>query len=143
MAKGIYFGVNGKARKVKKVYIGVGGKARKVKKVYIGVNGKARLVFTSQRELIYTGNSSNGKVAGLSQAKMYLMAASVGGYALFAGGWNGNRFNTVDAYNGALSKTTATGLSQVRANGAGASGKTHALFAGGYNGSSVSAVVDA
>ena len=42
MAKGIYFGVGSKARKVKSIYIGVGGKARKVKKAYIGVGGKAR-----------------------------------------------------------------------------------------------------
>ena len=46
MAKGIYMGVDGKARKVKNIYIGVDGKARKVKKAWIGVDGKARLVFS-------------------------------------------------------------------------------------------------
>ena len=47
MAKNIYVGVGGKARKIKQLYVGVGGKARKVKKVYVGVGGKARLVYTS------------------------------------------------------------------------------------------------
>ena len=46
MAKGIYIGVNDKARKVKKCYIGVDGIARKVKKAYIGVDGVAQLVYT-------------------------------------------------------------------------------------------------
>ena len=32
MAKGLYIGVDGKARKVKKIYTGINGKARKVKK---------------------------------------------------------------------------------------------------------------
>lgn len=37
MAKGIYVGVDNKARKVKAMYVGVDGVARKVKKAYIGV----------------------------------------------------------------------------------------------------------
>lgn len=48
MAKSIYIGVDGKARKAKNIYIGVDGKARKVKKMYIGVNGVARLCYTSE-----------------------------------------------------------------------------------------------
>lgn len=51
MAKKIYVGVNGKARKVRKMYVGVGGSAHKVKKGYIGVNGVARLFFTSGKPL--------------------------------------------------------------------------------------------
>ena len=47
MAKGAFFGVAGKARKVKRMYIGVAGKARKVKKAYIGIGGRARLFFSS------------------------------------------------------------------------------------------------
>lgn len=54
MAKGIYVGVDGKARKVKKIYAGVGGVARKVKKGYIGVGGVARPFF-SGGELTYFG----------------------------------------------------------------------------------------
>jgi len=47
MAKGLYFGVGGKARKGKRAYFGVGGKARKIKKMYIGIGGKARLCYSS------------------------------------------------------------------------------------------------
>ena len=47
MAKGAFFGVAGKARKVRKMYIGIAGKARKVKKAYVGIGGKARLFFSS------------------------------------------------------------------------------------------------
>lgn len=54
MAKSIYIGVDGKARKAKNIYIGVDGKARKVKKMYIGVNGVARLCYTSDTLKTYT-----------------------------------------------------------------------------------------
>lgn len=50
MAKGAFFGVAGKARKVKKMYMGIAGKARKVKKAYVGIGGKARLFFSSGAE---------------------------------------------------------------------------------------------
>lgn len=43
MAKGSYFGVGSKARKIKTMYFGVDNVARKVKKAYIGVGGKARV----------------------------------------------------------------------------------------------------
>lgn len=58
MAKKIYVGADGKARKVKRVYLGLDGKARKVKKVYIGVGGKARLAWASGLEYSFTGQSS-------------------------------------------------------------------------------------
>lgn len=54
MAKSIYIGVDGKARKAKNIYIGVDGKARKVKKMYIGVNGVARLCYTSEEASVPT-----------------------------------------------------------------------------------------
>ena len=47
MAKALYDGVNGIARKVKKKYDGVNGIARKVKKAYDGVNGIARQYWSS------------------------------------------------------------------------------------------------
>ena len=80
MAKKMYFGVAGKARKVKKIYFGVGGKARKVKKGYIGIGGKAR-PFSSSSELAYYGT-----VTDLSVARYNLAATSIGNYALFGGG---------------------------------------------------------
>lgn len=48
MAKAIYEGVGGVARKVKGVYEGVGGVARKVKAGYIGVDGVARQFFSGE-----------------------------------------------------------------------------------------------
>lgn len=47
MAKTIYIGVDGFARKVKGIYVGVDGVARKVKKAYVGVNGIARLCYSA------------------------------------------------------------------------------------------------
>ncbi len=41
----MYYGVSGKARKVKNIYIGVSGKARKVKAAYYGVGGIARRIY--------------------------------------------------------------------------------------------------
>ena len=47
MAKGIYLGEDGIARKVKNMYVGVDSVARKVKKGYIGVDGKAQKFYSS------------------------------------------------------------------------------------------------
>ena len=47
MAKAIYNGVNGVARKVKQPYVGVDGVARKVTGGYVGVDGVARECFSS------------------------------------------------------------------------------------------------
>lgn len=60
MAKGIYFGVNGVARKCKKMYFGVNGVARKVKKIYIGVNGVARLFYAGVQpgQVIFTSSQT-------------------------------------------------------------------------------------
>ena len=48
MAKGMYVGISGKARKIKKGYVGIGGKARKIKKAYVGIGGKARPFWTEE-----------------------------------------------------------------------------------------------
>ena len=123
MAKKSYIGVDGKARRVKKWYFGVGGKARKVKKGYIGVGGVAR-PFMSGGELAYYGT-----ITALSEARSGLAGASVGDYALFAGG---SSKSAVDAYNSSLVRSTPTALSEARGHLAGASVGGYALFAGGY-----------
>ena len=79
MAKAVYVGVGSKARKMKKAYIGIGGKARKVKKMYIGVGGKARLCYSAELEKV-------GMATALSTTRYDMRAATVGKYALFAGG---------------------------------------------------------
>ena len=93
MAKKSYIGIDGKARQIKKWYVGVDGKARKVKKGYIGVGGVARPFLSG--ELVYYG-----AIASLSVARDRLAGASVGNYALFAGGHaDSSSFkSTVDAY---------------------------------------------
>ena len=50
MAKEIYVGVGGRARKAKTLYVGIGGVARSVKKIYVGVGGKARLAWEDLSE---------------------------------------------------------------------------------------------
>lgn len=104
MAKKLYVEVGGKTRKAKKGYVSVNGKARKIKKAYIGVNGKAR-AFWSGGELRYYGRAT-----ALSEARDDLTATATGGYALFAGGNNGNYSNVVDAYNRSLTRTNPAGL---------------------------------
>ena len=123
-------GVGSKARKMKKAYIGIGGKARKVKKMYIGVGGKARLCYSAELERY-------GMAAALSTARYDMRAATVGKYALFAGGLAPNPFfgedtsSSVDAYNTSLTKSTPTELSCKRCGHAAASVGGYALFAGG------------
>ena len=130
MAKAVYVGVGSKARKMKKAYIGIGGKARKVKKMYIGVGGKARLCYSAELERY-------GMAAALSAARDSMRAATVGKYALFAGGYISRTFfgydasSSVDAYNTSLTKSTPTELSCKRCGHAAASVGGYALFAGG------------
>ena len=80
----------------------------------------------------------------LSQARSDLAGASVGNYALFAGGTIGSTtYPTVDAYNSSLVRSTPTALSEARYSLAGASVGNYALFAGGLNGFTVYPTVDA
>ena len=127
MAKKSYIGVGGKARQIKKWYVGVGGKARKVKKGYIGIGGVAR-PFMSGGKLAYYG-----AITELLHARDSLAGASVGNYALFAGGSNRSGIlSAVDAYSSSLVKGTSIAfLSEARVGLAGASVGDYALFAGG------------
>ena len=73
----------------------------------------------------------------LSAGRHELAGASVGNYALFAGGYSSSSYDTdtVDAYDTSLSRSTPTVLSVVRCELAGASVGNYALFAGGYGSS--------
>ena len=134
MAKAVYVGVGSKAHKMKKAYIGIGGTARKVKKMYIGVGGKARLCYSAELEYM-------GTATALSAARYGVRTATVGSYAVFAGGEglfdDGNGWSkvvcvsTVDAYNASLTNSTPTALSVARYGHAAATIGSHALFAGG------------
>ena len=77
----------------------------------------------------------------LSTARRYLAGASVGNYALFAGGQinSSSYVATVDAYDSSLTRSTPTALSTARNRLAGASVGNYALFAGGNSSSTVDA----
>ncbi|WP_033118139.1 hypothetical protein [Intestinimonas butyriciproducens] len=140
MAKRVYIGVGGKARKVKKIYIGVAGVARKVKKAYIGVGGVAR-IFWSGGQI-----ESYGEVTALSVGRQEPAGNAIGGYALFAGGRSASSTyrNTIDAYNSSLTRSTPVTLSGVRANLCTCKAGSYALFGGGHSSNSAYATtVDA
>ena len=76
-------------------------------------------------------------------SKQYLAGASVGNYALFAGGTDDSSADsTVDAYNSSLTRSRVTALSIAREYLAGASVGNYALFAGGSNKCSTYPAVD-
>ena len=110
MGKKTYIGIDSKARRVKKVYIGIDGKARKVKKIYIGdANGKARCVFSG-------GFGYAGTATALSDARYKMGGATIGNYAVFAGGSTASitSVTTVDVYDASLTRTTPVTLSHSR-----------------------------
>ena len=127
MAKAVYVGVGSKARKMKKAYIGIGGKARKVKKMYIGdSSGKARLCYSAELDRY-------GMAPALAVARYGVRTATVGNYALFAGGLKPDLISvkTVDAYNTSLTKSTPAEMERGRRYHAAAAIGGYALFTGG------------
>lgn len=63
MAKKVYAGVGGTARKVKRGYAGVNNIARKIKRGYVGIGGVAR-PFWAGGETIYYGKLTNLTMSG-------------------------------------------------------------------------------
>jgi len=127
VAKAAYIGVGNVARKVKKMYIGVGGVARKVKKAYIGVGGLARLCWSANPPIL---SKYTGTVTPLSLARTNITGASIGIYALFAGGYYYSINGTVDSYNSFLVKGNPASVT-ARQHIAADSHAICALFAGG------------
>lgn len=128
MAKGIYVGVGGLPRKVKKIFVGVAGVPRKVKKVFGGVAGAVKLMYSAEPQRSIAPPLSSGK----SDAA----GASVGNYALVSGGRdNSGRTKTVDSYNASLVKGNAPELDKAMLGQAGASIGNYALFGGGSDSS--------
>lgn len=141
MAKGMYIGVGGVAKKVKRGYIGVGGVSRKLKKAYIGISSVARLLWSSGGLPVKIGKADN-----LSYSRYWMGSANVGNYLLFAGGRQGtNRLSRVDAYDTSLTRTSVTAqLSIERAQMMCGSIGSYAIFAGGNtDNSNATAAVDA
>ena len=129
MAKGIYVGAGGVARRMKKAYVGVAGKARAVRKMYVGVGNRARLCYSAEPEYAGTG-------VPLAAPKYGAKAAAAGNSALIGGG----RFagtasnavcNTVDAYDTSLTRTAPAALGDKRYLHSAVPLGAYALFAGG------------
>ena len=92
------------------------------------------LTLTESLNYKYNGvEKYNGSINSLSENKERLSAASVGSYALFAGGgiYNNTAYATVDTYNNTLSKSTATDLSVARYGLCSANINNYCLFGGG------------
>ena len=104
-----------------------------------GAGGEATITFENYS---HATNLTHISASDLSSARTYLSGASVGEYALFAGGSGGGSYSTVDAYNTSLTRSTPTALSVGRTYLSGASVGEYALFAGGTSGS-YSTTVDA
>lgn len=102
--------------------------ARKIKKAYIGIGGKARPCW-SGGELAYYGT-----VTPLSVVRSSAAGASVGNYALIAGGYNGSYLNHVDAYDGSLTMHSLDDTISKRTSPMSVSFGNYALFGGGYSG---------
>lgn len=106
--------------------------AKKIKKIYSGVDDKAVLLWSGKGDL-----KKYGMAANFTSSRSYYAAATVGNYAVFAGGST----TTVEVYDKNLVHSNPTAMSSSRTYPAGATANNkYALFGGG-NGSSN--VVDA
>lgn len=130
----LYVGVSGTATKVKKLYVGVNGIARKVKKLYVGVNGIARKVFSS-------GISYYGTATSLSSSRPYATGATIGNYAVIAGG-GAVGSTVVDSYSASLVRTSTTSLAEARYKIPSGTHGSYAAFVGGSKGACTN-VIDA
>lgn len=99
--------------------------ARKVKKAYIGIGGIAR-PFWPEWILSYYGTAT-----GLSTARSQMAAATIGDYAIFAGGYTGSIVSTVDAYSKSLTKSSISSLATARSYSAATTIGNYALIGGG------------
>lgn len=146
MSKAVYIGSSNLARKLSKCYVGDGNNlSRKAKKLYIGdANGLAKLGWSTLRRLV---KSAVSPTPTLNYYCYMGATASIGDYALFAGG-RGNSsgsspfstLSSVTAYNKSLTKSSPTDLVTPSYQLAGASQGTYALFGGGYDSTSVNFV---
>jgi len=159
--KSVYAGVGGVARRVKRGYVGIGGVARpflafaemayygKIEALSQGRSGPARAV-AGGYAIFGGGTSTSGAVTpsriydaytsslvktSVSTDNLFRYshtAASVGGYALFAGGYRDtSEYSQVTAYSPSLVMTSAGSLQSARrTREGGATAAAHAIFAG-------------
>lgn len=137
MAKKGYIGINNVARKIKKSYIGIDNIARKIKKAYIGIGGVARPCLGAGEVEYY------GQITPLSVNRDEVVAQTIGGYALFAGGYY-NAYDdyqeenwaypqaSVDTYNTSLTRGSAPALNTATYGMTTTIVGDYSLFLGGY-----------
>lgn len=146
------FSISAKYERLEYVQTGVstGLKARRVRKAYIGKNGVAKPFFSDLRTVVYGGKTntplrmSNSKSLNGNFGLINNVAgASVGNYAIFAGGDDGqsNEYNysgSVNAYDSSLTAQNIAQLSFTNYTDEWRSGmlsgviNNKAVFAGGY-----------
>ncbi len=118
------FSISAKYERLEYVQTGVstGIKARRIRKAYIGKNGVAKPFFSDLRTIVYGGKTnvplrmSNSKSLNGNFGSINNVAgASVGNYAIFAGGDNGqsNEHNYTDGVNAYDSSLTAQNIAQL------------------------------
>ena len=118
------FSISAKYERLEYVQTGVstGVKARRVRKAYIGKNGVAKPFFSDLRTVVYGGRTntplrmSNSKsLNGNFNLINNVAGASVGNYAIFAGGDKGqsNEYDYSDSVNAYDSSLTAQNIAQL------------------------------
>lgn len=139
MAKSIYIGVDGKARKAKNIYIGVDGKARKVKKMYIGVNGVARLCYTSEVTVTVTiVQSANQKITVICNGNSYTST-----FTAKAGSTYTASISASTGYNaGTLNSTSGTLTDNITISATAATLKTYTYTINQPTGGTITVTVD-
>lgn len=140
MAKSIYIGVDGKARKAKNIYIGVDGKARKVKKMYIGVNGVARLCYTSEVTVVTVTivQSANQTITVICNGNSYTST-----FTAEAGSTYTASISASTGYNaGTLSSTSGTLTDNITISATAATLKTYIYTINQPIGGTITVIVD-
>lgn len=118
------FSISAKYERLEYVQTGVstGIKARRIRKAYIGKNGVAKPFFSDLRTIVYGGKTniplrmSNSKSLNGNFGFINNVAgASVGNYAIFAGGDDGqsDQYNYTDGVNAYDSSLTAQNIAQL------------------------------
>ena len=110
----------------------------------LGLYSNSGQSITSRLPLMnITYELSRKNVDSLSVARYSPAATTVGGYALFGGGYGSNYYSTVDAYDQSLTRSTPRALSVARSSLAATTVGNYALFGGGTASSTHSSTVDA
>lgn len=130
MAKSALLTIDGTYRRIKSGYITVNSVYRKLKSAYITIGGVYRPCWGA-------GVQYYGAGPEMAKTAYYLAAASVGQYAIFAGGYLTSQTNVFGIVAGALGNYTANNLSYVRQELAATTLGNHAIFAGGRQSSSL------